>query len=306
MASGRVTNSKTLRVAFTPAPNIEQWVTAIKAAALAAGWPTEGERADPPSIAGGSNGLRFCSLEELGEIGGGDTVIINPGPQVALAFLQRTAADREEMLRAVTQCGWVYARASKLVEDGAIVVDGALASISLPGLGEVRLQQGPYLARSDGDGLMAIYNSLPPAANASALWPADAYRYPVGRPGSEVESGRPDMDLTGRGRILVHGPYMPLTPGLWTLTVRVLARVPAAAQRLRFEWGVELDTEVLDTDLTRSGIYEINLSRVWASNGEAQLRIWTRQPHFQGYLEVLETTIARTELDAAADPHPPL
>lgn len=298
MASGRVTNSKTLRVAFTPAPNIEQWVTAIKAAALAAGWPTEGERADPPSIPGGSSRLRFCSLEELGEIGGEDTVIINAGPQIALAFLQRTAADRDGMLRAVTQCGWVFARASKLVEDGAIVVDGACTSISLPGLGKVQLRQGPYLARSDGDGLMAIYNSLPPAANASALWPADAYRYPVGRPGSEVESGRPDMDLTGRGRILVHGPYMPLTPGLWTLTVRVLARVPAAAQRLRFEWGVDLDTEVLDADLTRSGVYEICLSKLWASNGEAQLRIWTRQPHFQGYLEVLDSTIARRDLEA--------
>lgn len=122
------------------------------------------------------------------------------------------------------------------------------------------------------------------------VWPADTFRYTLGQ---EPTGGRPDIDLVGRGRIVVHGPYARLSPGAWRITFRFEIDTEGDPIHLRFDWGVGSDTASLSQEFSDSGLYELEMEHAWKAVGPVELRVWLNRSSLHGRMRMLEALVER-------------
>lgn len=122
-------------------------------------------------------------------------------------------------------------------------------------------------------------------------WPPGLFLFP---------EGDGAIDLTGRARIVVHGPYKALEPGLWRIRVKVRVETEGFAIPLRFEWGGADDVTGETVHIETAGHYEMSLDYDWPDGGHAALRLWVAQPTFAGRL-----TFLGAEVERVPDQSPP-
>ncbi len=109
-------------------------------------------------------------------------------------------------------------------------------------------------------------------------WPPGLFLFP---------EGDGAIDLTGRARIVVHGPHQPLKAGEWRIAARFSVDTEGHPIVLRFEWGGAHDVTGSTVTIATSGLYEMNLDYDWPAGGPAALRVWVAQPTFAGRLTFL-------------------
>lgn len=298
-----MTPPRRLVVAFVPSPFEAAWRNCIMAVAQEAGWRVHGDAGDEANAAFEDSPEDVLLLMRLGRHAPpswhwASIVVVTAEPRLVMGQLvDEDAGERAE--QAACRIGSAALNAvDELSTQGGVVLDGSLSHLDIPLIGAV--EREPVVAEASGSAALDVYRKAVSSTREPTLWNLQLFQYPVGPPGHETDSGSPLIDLTGRGRILVHGPYIALPVGTWAVDLEVIIDPEGGVARLRFEWGVELEVEAAHPVVDRRGRYRIRLIREWTEPGEAQVRVWTQVPHFQGRLELLSCAVERLAQEVTA------
>lgn len=109
------------------------------------------------------------------------------------------------------------------------------------------------------------------------------------------------LDVTGRPRTLLYGPYLALPAGHWKATMRFGIDADAASHELRFDWGHATDFVSQNVTPDAPGIYEIEIDHAVDALGLWQFRILLMEGAFEGRLTFQGGSVERLEaLEQAA------
>lgn len=280
---------RVLGVVTLPGPHEARWRSALLKAAKARKWAATKDGGDRDDAAAGE--VVFMRDVDDAALDGIDALLVitaSPDEVFGMA-LQRHADDpRQALRRAASQFG----AACRLIERGAFMLAGSAVEAEIPGLGHVSVDVGDDDAPLDAHGVanpLAFYESLPPATGAKAAWSPDLFSYTHG---ADHEGGTPDIDISGRARILVHGPYFQLPAGLWRVTARFSVE-PDDDAFLMFQWGVAADVATCYGAFDRSGLYEVVIDHRWEKAGTAEVRVWAERGHLFGKMTWLGCHVER-------------
>jgi len=188
-------------------------------------------------------------------------------------------------------------------EQGLWVVSRLLATAStLPavhwledsvlGLGTIDILPGLTVAPPRRERLDAIDESFvsalrvfeggPPVPGRSAWWPCDLFGKDAGD--RSTGDGFWRLDITGRSRILVFGPYISLPPGDWQARLRFWVDAPAARASWRIEWGDQTGFAFHSFQPGRAGRFEVRIVHRWETAAPAVMRLVLEVPAVDGTL----------------------
>lgn len=126
----------------------------------------------------------------------------------------------------------------------------------------------------------------------AARWAPEIFQYTPGPEGAEQPGV---LDITGRPRFLVFGPYMFLPRGVWRITARMGFDVDAGARPYQIQWGDSLDYVFHDFTPGQSGVFEITLEREWKTHAASEIRLMLVEGAFHGRLSWLGATVSRVD-----------
>ncbi|MGV3580235.1 hypothetical protein [Brevundimonas sp.] len=109
------------------------------------------------------------------------------------------------------------------------------------------------------------------------------------------------LDTTGRPRMLVHGPYLSLPPGLWRATMRFGVDRDAARHRYRLDWGTRTETISEHVIPGAPGMYELTLDFEWVASDAAEVRLILMEGSFMGSALFQGMTLRRITPDQASE-----
>lgn len=284
-----------LTVMITPTSAGVLWRDALVRAAILRGW----SYADvgPSGPESGSVGLFFAHHASAMEHVESRCLIIDAS---AVGTLDPSTPANSDDLIIRSQA---LVEAEQAARSGAPVLMAARYQLDIPGLGLIERGEGEryHIHPQAAESPLAMFDHLPVAAGASANWAPHWFTY------SDAVKGARDtqwIDLTGRMRPLVFGPYIDLPAGRWRADVRFAVDPERGHAPLLFEWGSGNDYCRIMTDVERSGVYGIQLDRIWTEHGAAQLRIWTAHPVFEGLLSFQSCRVTRVSDDDPSLPTP--
>ena len=183
------------------------------------------------------------------------------------------------------------ATAAFLIDRGARLLDASATMVKIPGLEAIDLRpvESEQSLAEPAAGLK-MYDVLPVPTGSGAVWTPDLFRYTRGQ---QADGGEHRIDMTGRGRIVIHGPYLSLPPGLWRATATFDVDPEGIVAFLRFDWGVGVEVVSEVAEITHPGRYSIVLERPWTTPGAAELRVWVSRPVFKGVFELIDCQVER-------------
>lgn len=192
----------------------------------------------------------------------------------------------------------VLVQAEMAAADGAATVNAARYRLEFPGLGPVERREGaPYrIHPSVSESPLALFDSSDPGTFAN--WAPRWFVYNGGFDGSADE---PQIDMTGRMRPMMHGPYIHLPAGRWRVDVSFTVDPEKAHAPLLFEWGSGVEFCRVVAEIRTRGAYSVSLERIWTEPEPVQLRIWPAHPVFQGRFGFRGCRVTRVAMD---DPAP--
>ena len=281
-----------LCVLVTPSAAGTAWQEALIARAVQLGWPVGDTGADSPEPR--ADGLVFAHSHAA----------MQAFPNSARAVIVDTTATDPVDPGLPAQPEAIMIRSHLLVEadlaaaDGAVLLNAARYVLDFPALGTVERREGsPYrIHPSVSESPLAIFDDAAPGT--SATWAPRWFAYTNGFEGSVDE---PQMDMTGRMRPMVHGPYIRLPAGRWRVDVSFTVDPEKAHAPLLFEWGAGIDFCRIMTEIRYRGAYSVSLDRIWPEPDVGQLRIWPAHPVFEGRLGFRGCKVTRMAMD---DPSP--
>ena len=115
------------------------------------------------------------------------------------------------------------------------------------------------------------------------LWPPAMFRYDPRQ--ADGRDRLQAMDITGRARALVWGPYEELTRGCWEAVARFSVDRWACRHLFRMEWGSTADFVTREFTPGRPGVFEVRAERVWRDVEKAELRIILTESSIGGAFE---------------------
>ena len=115
------------------------------------------------------------------------------------------------------------------------------------------------------------------------------------------ERARGPIDITGRARCVLHGPYIMLPPGAWSLSLTALFTRAAAEHEFLAEICADRVLAAGTIRPQREGTAGIALDFVLdpATERPLTLRLSSRRAAFDGAIEVIGATLTRSEPGAA-------
>lgn len=120
-----------------------------------------------------------------------------------------------------------------------------------------------------------------PGVGSQAIWSERLFIFDTRSCIDEAPPGV--LDVSGRPRTLVYGPYLALPPGRWKAVMRFSLDEEAATNELRFDWGHAGDFISQTVTAGAPGIYEIEMVHAIMGPAEAwQFRILLMQGAFDG------------------------
>ena len=185
-----------------------------------------------------------------------------------------TFSDRHELHKLSRQ----LVVAAHVTDLGAPVYDRECVSADIDGLGRIEAPQAS--ARLKLASPLAMFENLPPRVGVRANWPAQLFSFHT----EAFFEGPSEIDLTGRARMLVHGPYLFLPRGRWKAEIRIAVDPEGGVAPLRIQWGKDGDFATLEARIDRAGQYSVDLERDWGEPGPAQVVVWATQAMFKGRL----------------------
>ena len=281
-------SERPLHILFTPSVREGPWVAGIRDAAAAKGLSVgywDRDQAD----------ILLCHLLPIDRVMAQEPrewVILGDTPEAGLVSYGDAYKEYPPAGQALIACSGRFVSAAWMAERGSPVLGQPAMALSLPRLGLVSPQA--YQLPSDPPGplvpLLSIYDGLPVRVGAKSIWPPQSFAFPAA---GEGDGGSPRIDLTGRDRLLMDGPYMALPPGLWRATLKMAIDPQGRDVPLAFDWGEAHDMVTIEETVRDAGFYAVSLDRLFETPGTAVLRISLTQPLFQGVLEVVECVVER-------------
>lgn len=183
-------------------------------------------------------------------------------------------------------------RLSQAAKSGTLVADGQRKTITIKDLGHVDITIESFIdnfKHSDNSTSLAMYRTLDIQKGDGGIWPPEIFSFSSGQ---SLTGGQSDIDLTGRARFLMHGPYIELPPGLWTGELFFCFDPGNSSPSLvRFDWGDGENFTQEDIELTDPGNYSMKLSHRWNVASPAQFRLLLLRPVFHGNLSVINCKV---------------
>lgn len=139
---------------------------------------------------------------------------------------------------------------------------------------------------------LAPYWNGPPSPGAQADWTNGVLIDKSRRDGPRPLSG--PIDLTGRPRQLITGPYYCLPPGIWRVNIKFQLFVENTAD-FRFEWGEPGHAVALTSSEVRTGRYSVSLEQRWDREGAAEIVVEIFSAMLMGSLVIDEVLIEKIE-----------
>lgn len=264
-------------VVVVPGTSTKSWLAALRLAAEKQGMAYIEDWGVDENLYPAGNALVVVWTTEPPLVGD-PVVVIASDPQDAIeGCTSFYGVTPEEGMRLASRR---YSFASSLIDRGAILCRPG-EEVSILGLGEVQIPRNSVLEGREGP--LQMFKDLPPVAGRGARWDPDLLweaTNPV-RPLADET-----LDLTGRSRLLVFGPFIMLPRGRWKIRLNLEVRIATSPIVLGFEWGAE-DPSVDDFSFDRSGVYLVEIEHEWAEEAVAQLKIILRQATFSGYLKII-------------------
>lgn len=183
-------------------------------------------------------------------------------------------ADRNALLLHTTQ---FMARAEAFPASRAVCaqdLNGAPVELA-PGLGVVPPEDR---VPSDLSRNLELYGR----SDAAVTWGPSFFTYDARNADQGPKTG--EMDLTGRPRFLIHGPYIVMPPGRWKAVFRLSFDRPGSRVRFRLDWGGQTEYDSEEFTPGRPGLFEIEMDYVWREPAPAEFRILTLEGVFDGRL----------------------
>lgn len=191
----------------------------------------------------------------------------------------------------------ILANAALLPDDTIYISDDALGTTVKIGpdidvvVPKTREEWAPAPAEQAYQEALALYRGWPQTPQSSARWAQDVFhfddRHPSG-PGQDHV-----IELAGRARALVYGPYIALRPGRWSITARFIVDQDAAVHRLRFEWGHMGSFASFTQSPGRAGEFALTITHDWQEPAAAEFKIIVAQGSLGGELEFIGAEIVR-------------
>ena len=226
--------------------------------------------------------IQADAISDLGDIERASVLIMVPSPEDAIA----TAMMRFKMsiLEAVRFASVKFAQAAECVALGGQVA--STDATSLDALGDADVQFDRSISRisisQDVTASLDYFKPFPPRIGAEAKIHPSLFLTRTKDQDSVPAIFH--VDMTGRRRILLFGPYLELPPGLWQAKIRFLLEKTDAVVSLRFEWASGEDCVRLERSLQDDGVYDVSLERTWSSAGPCELRVWLDRSVFDAQL----------------------
>lgn len=227
-------------------------------------------------------------------------VILADSSAAALTAMGYTFGESPPGSQSAMHCSGRFIGAAWLAERGSAVLGQRAMALNLPKLGLVSPRKCDIVPDAPGPlaSLLTLYDRLPIRTGAKSVWGPEQFSFPID---GKTDGGPASVDLTGRGRLLMHGPNMWLPPGRWRATLRMAINPDRREVPLSFDWGcywgadrpeVNDVVSVAET-IDEAGYYTVALENGWDVPGPAMVRIHLTQPLFQGVLEFLDCTVER-------------
>ena len=127
-------------------------------------------------------------------------------------------------------------------------------------------------------------------ASPKAVWAPDLFNYD-----SRIVPGgtRGQLDLTGRPRFMITGPYITMPPGRWRATYRLTFDAKGSRPRFRVDWGGQTDFLSKEFVPGRPGVFEIVQEYVWTERSPSELRVVLMEGVFDGRMTFSAVEIER-------------
>lgn len=224
---------------------------------------------------------------------GSEIVAIMPEPETApeaVAEKYETPAPHDVM-----QASLLLARAAAIAPQHPIVTatDLSRRPAMLRLFGELDVKPPPSVAEVSRHPAVAAAFSVYRHGGSSGVgetpWSERLFHYDEKAARNWAAPGH--LDVTGRPRILVYGPYLALPKGRWRVRARFAADDAASRHEFRLDWGTPTDFTSLPVNLSKGGVYEGELDHVWSQSEAAELRLLLMEGAFEGRLHFLGATI---------------
>jgi len=286
-------SADSLTVMITPSAAGTAWRNAVahRGAQIGWGWADVGPEGPPD----GATGLFFAHDHAAIANAQGHRALIIDTTAIGTADPSQPATGDDLIVRA-----HALVEAEAAARQHAPVFNAARYQLDLPGLGLVERPDGErYRIHPDAsESPLALFDQMPVPAGAWANWAPRWFAYSEG---VRTIGGSTWIDMTGRMRPLVYGPYVRLPVGRWRVDVRFSVDPERAHAPLLFEWGSGNDFCRVMTEIRHPGTYGVHMDRFWTEADAAQLRIWTAHPVFEGRIDFQGARVTRVADD---DPSP--
>jgi hypothetical protein len=137
---------------------------------------------------------------------------------------------------------------------------------------------------------LALFADGPPKPGLETVWSERIFQYDERAARDWEAAGQ--LDITGRPRILVYGPYLALPAGVWRARVRFAVDEQACRREFRIDWGAPTDFKSTSVSPKEPGVYEIEMEHAWPDSAMAEIRLLIMEGAFDGRLDFLGATVS--------------
>lgn len=133
----------------------------------------------------------------------------------------------------------------------------------------------------------------PGSSLSTRVWAPELFRLDMRE--AERRERPQRMDVAGRARALVWGPYELMTPGVWRATARFLVDRWACRHTYRLEWGGSASYATHEFVPGRAGVFEVSAEYAWPAPADAELRIILTESSLGGVFEFFGASVCLIE-----------
>lgn len=145
----------------------------------------------------------------------------------------------------------------------------------------------------------ALQQALCIFTQSECVWSQAVFTYDQRNGLSGPQTGR--LDVTGRPRFLVTGPYINMPAGTWQAKISLSFSHDVSNRRFRIDWGGIETYASYEFCPGRSGEFSITLEHCWIESAPAELRILVLEGVFHGDIVFGGAVVSRVGMPADAD-----
>ncbi|CAN5374771.1 hypothetical protein BH10PSE1_BH10PSE1_11010 [soil metagenome] len=286
-------------ILITPSAEYEQWLVAIQSATKLAGKEMVLHHGLELDRGAGFDRCVFVSTNKkfLEPSADAEVCVIATGLSGAINKTEELTGGSG--LYAVIDTGALVVEA--LTYPGArVITDATIRSAPVPVLLLHDLSvEPPSITRqhpsSDleraGQQALSLFENGPPLVGATTEFMPEIFFIETRK--RELRPRETLLDVTGGPRLLVNGPQITLTPGLWQATIRFSVDEDSARYGFRFEWGSMEDVTAVNITPKASGVFDLTIQHPFVQAARSEMRVHLTEGALHGEFEFLGVRVVK-------------